>query len=417
MDSEMMLGILVEKGYTLSASMEEADLCLLNSCTVKNPSEHSAMGLVQTALGAGKKVVLAGCVPSADQSVLKKGMEDVSLLGVSQIDRVAEAVEETLKGNPVRLLSSNRPLPSVNLPRVRRNPLVEIIPINVGCLGSCTFCKTKAARGKLRSWPVEELVNRALRAVREGVTEVWLTSEDLGAYGLDIGTNVANLLRMIVSALKPFEGVMLHMGMTNPPYIMAHIEAVAEVMLEPNVFEFIHLPVQSGSDAVLERMVREYTIGQFRRLVKGLKERVPRVQIATDIICGFPAEAEKDFAQTLDLVREFEFPFINISQFYARPNTPAARMKKLDSQTVKARSSELTKLFNSYSTNTPEMVGTEERVWFCELDGKYNQTVGHTKQYVKVVLEGRHEELLGKNRMLRIAAVTKWHLVGELLEV
>lgn len=262
---------------------------------------------------------------------------------------------------------------------------------------------------------MEDLIHRAVLAAEEGVSEIWLTSEDTGAYGLDLGTDVAVLLRGMVSALRRFEGVMLRVGMTNPPYIMAHIDAVAEVMQEPNVFEFIHIPVQSGSDAVLRQMVREYTSGEFRRLVSRLKDRVPKLSVATDIICGFPAEAEKDFQETLDLVREFEFPFINISQFYARPNTPAARMKGLGSGTVKARSSELTRVFNSYSTNSPDLVGTEAQVWFCEIDTKWNQTVGHTKNYVKVIVEGRREGLLGKNQRVRITGVSKWHLQGDLL--
>jgi len=340
-------------------------------------------------------------------------MDDVSLLGVSQIDRVVEAVEETLKGKSVRSLQQNRPLPSLTLPKVRRNKFVEIIAINAGCLGSCTFCKTKQARGKLRSHSVESLVARARHAAEEGVTEIWLTSEDTGAYGLDLGTDVSVLLRAMVEALRPYRQVMLHIGMTNPPYIMRHLDAVAEILNEPNVFEFIHIPVQSGSDRVLKQMVREYTRGEFTRLVSSLRAKVPKLSVMTDIICGFPSESESDFQETLSLIREFEFPFINISQFYARPNTPAARMQRLPSQVVKQRSTEVTRLFGSYTTNPFEMLGAEERVWFTEVDPKRSQTLGKTKNCTKALLEGIHNELLGQSRVCRVVGTHKWHLTME----
>merc|ERR1712187_447396 len=138
---------------------------------------------------------------------------------------------------------------------------------------------------------------------------------------------------------------MLKLGMTNPPYMLAHITALAEVLNRPNVFAFLHVPVQSGSDQVLKAMAREYTIAEFRRLVDGIRELVPEVHIATDVICGFPAEGEEDHRASLQLVEDFHFPAVNISQFYPRPGTPAARMKKLPGSTVKRRSTEMTQLF------------------------------------------------------------------------
>eukprot|EP00812_Abedinium_dasypus_P008465 NODE_2224_length_973_cov_278.186275.p1 GENE.NODE_2224_length_973_cov_278.186275~~NODE_2224_length_973_cov_278.186275.p1 ORF type:complete len:220 (+),score=82.93 NODE_2224_length_973_cov_278.186275:136-795(+) len=218
----------------------------------------------------------------------------------------------------------------------------------------------------------------------------------------------------MAAALRPYEGVMLKVGMTNPPYILWHLDAVAEVLREPNVFEFMHVPVQSGSDAVLRRMVREYTVDEFRWLVDGLRRLVPGLSLATDIICGFPSENDEDAAQTIALLSEYKFPFVNISQFYARPGTPAARMKQLPPAVVKRRSGEVSALFASYSTYLPELVGQQFRVWFSELDKKFGQTVGHTKTYAKVVVQGMRAELLGTSHMCNIVAVQKWHLTAEL---
>lgn len=183
-DSEYMAGQLASYGYNLTGDKSNADLWLLNSCTVKNPSEDTFRNEIQTGLDTGKHVVVAGCVPQgAPKSEYLKGL---SIVGVRQIDRIVEVVEETLKGHTVRLLQSKKvdgkflagaPL---DLPKIRKNPLVEIIAINSGCLNQCTYCKTKHSRGNLSSYPPDEIVARAVQAFGEGVCEIWLTSEDTG---------------------------------------------------------------------------------------------------------------------------------------------------------------------------------------------------------------------------------------------
>lgn len=147
------------------------------------------------------------------------------MVGITQIDRVVEAVEQTLQGNKVKMLAK-KALPTLDLPKVRKNPLVEIIPLSTGCLGACTYCKTRQARGKLGSYALEAIVDRARSVIAEGVSEIWLSSEDTGAYGLDIGTNIGELLKALIAALPP-KGVMLRVGMTNPPYMLAHLKTIA----------------------------------------------------------------------------------------------------------------------------------------------------------------------------------------------
>ena len=166
----------------------------------------------------GKPVVVSGCVPQGDRNL--KGLESVSILGVTQIDRVVEVMEESLKGHTVRLLAKKE-LPVLDLPKIRKNKLVEIIPLSTGCLGSCTYCKTRHARGRLGSYDPDAIVERARIAISEGVMEIWLTSEDTGAYGRDIGTNLPTLLKSIVKIMP--DHTMLRLGMTNPPYILEHL--------------------------------------------------------------------------------------------------------------------------------------------------------------------------------------------------
>ena len=170
-------------------------------------------------------------MPQGDRNL--KGLETVSILGVTQIDRVVEVVEEALKGNTVRLLAKKE-LPILDLPKIRKNKLVEIIPLSTGCLGSCTYCKTRHARGKLGSYDPNAIVERARQAIEEGVMEIWLTSEDTGAYGRDINTNLPDLLRGII-AIMP-DHCMLRLGMTNPPYILEHLRAIGDIMKHPRVY-------------------------------------------------------------------------------------------------------------------------------------------------------------------------------------
>ncbi|CAL5385419.1 unnamed protein product [Camellia sinensis] len=419
-DSEYMAGQLSAFGYVLGDNPEEADLWLINTCTVKSPSQSAMETLISKCRSAKKPLVVAGCVPQGSRNL--KELEGVSIVGVQQIDRVVEVVEETLKGHEVRLLN-RKTLPALDLPKVRKNKFIEILPINVGCLGACTYCKTKHARGHLGSYTVDSLVERVRTVITDGVKEIWLSSEDTGAYVLDfwfsqrsrdIGVNLPILLKAIVAELPSDGSTMLRIGMTNPPYILEHLKDIADALCHPCVYSFLHVPVQSGSDAVLAAMNREYTVGEFRTVVDTLTELVPGMQIATDIICGFPGETDEDFAQTVSLIDEYKLPQVHISQFYPRPGTPAARMKKVPSTVVKKRSRELTNVFESL-TPYNGMEGKVERIWITEIATDGIHLVGHTKGYVQVLVIGP-ETMLGTSAIVKITSVGRWSVFGEVIE-
>ena len=365
-DSEFMAGQLQRYGYELVDAAEKADGWLVNTCTVKNPSQSAMNTVIERGKAANKALLIAGCVPQGDKGA--KELKDVSLLGVTQIDRVVEAMERTLAGDTVRMLEK-KALPTLDLPKVRKNEFVEILPLSTGCLGSCTYCKTKHARGDLGSYEISALVGRVEQAMAEGVSEVWLSSEDTGAYGIDLGTDVAALFRAITAVLPTDGSVMLRLGMTNPPYILAHLDAVAEAMRHPAVYAWMHIPVQSGSNAVLEAMKREYTVEEFRHVCDTLLEAVPGMVIATDIICGFPGETDEQWKETMDLIEEYKFPEVHISQFYPRPGT---------------------------------------------------SLVAHTKNYTQILLPGgkeQRERLMGRSAMVEILESSRWSCKARILEV
>ena len=359
----------------------------------------------------GKALVVAGCVSQAQPDL--PALNGISIIGVQQIERVVEVVQEALRGSTVRLLS-RASRPSLDLPKVRRNPLIEIVACNTGCLGSCTYCKTVYARGKLGSYEPSALRRRVECAFHDdGVVEVWLTSEDTGAYGRDIGSSMPALMATLLDAVP--DGGMLRVGMTNPPYMLEHIDAIATLLNHPRCYAFLHVPVQSGADSVLHRMRREYTVADFCRVADTLLAAVPDLTLATDIICGFPGETEADHDATLALVAKYRFPVLNISQFYPRQGTPAAKMTRVPTGVVKARTREVSALFRSYQT-FDYLVGSEQRCLVTEIAHDGVSLVGHTKGYVQVLLPS-DPQLMGCMLRVRITDAAKFYVKATVLEV
>ncbi|TGZ68381.1 hypothetical protein CRM22_004288 [Opisthorchis felineus] len=440
---------------------QEADIWVLNSCTVKGPAEDHFRNAVKAGMRMGKRLVVAGCVPQSHPAA--EYLKGVSIIGVQQIDRVVEVVEETLQGNTVRFLdkkcavsedgdshSARRRLGGarLDLPKIRRNPLIEILAVSTGCLNACTYCKTKHARGVLASYPIEELLERAKQAFADGVKELWLTSEDLGAYGRDLDRTtsvyscpsmavrfpqcltLADLLSGLVRLIP--EGCMLRLGMTNPPYILEQLREMADVLSHPRVYAFLHVPVQSGSDAVLDCMKREYTVDEFSHVVTYLQDHIPppplppdatddavngsgTLTVATDIICGFPNETEADFEETVKLVERFRFPVLYINQFFARPGTPAASMiRKATTAEVKKRTRRLHDTFRAYKPYEGRQ-GSLVRVLVTETshDGRF--WVGHTKAYEQVLVP-KIPEVYGRIILVRITECDKFFMRSDIVD-
>lgn len=414
-DSEYMAGQLAAYGFKIVDKKEDADLWLLNSCTVKSPAEDHFRNEITQANKLNKRLVLAGCVPQGQPNA--SFVQGLSVVGVQQIDRVVEVVEETLKGHTVRLFGQKKQSgkksggAALSLPKIRKNPLIEIIAINTGCLNQCTYCKTKHARGDLGSYPPEEIVERARQSFAEGVVEIWLTSEDLGAYGHDIGVSLPELLWQLVEVIP--KGARMRLGMTNPPYILEHLEEMAKILNHPQVYSFLHVPVQSASDSVLMDMRREYCCADFKHVADFLKARVPDLTIATDIICGFPTETETDFEETMELVRQYQFPSLFINQFFPRPGTPAAKMPRIPPPEVKQRTKRISELFQSYHPYTHKM-GTRHQVLVTEISHDKQYFVAHNKSYDQVLVP-KDEDLMGKMVEVEIVETGKHYMKGRLL--
>ncbi len=401
-DSEFMAGLLSQAKYQITNSIEDSNLVIINTCTVKDPSEKKFFTQLER---IKKPIVIAGCIPQADKENPK--LKEFSLLGVKQIHRVLEAVDKTLNGEKIKFLDTKGL--TLNLPKIRRNPVVEIVPISNGCLGACTFCKTKQARGVLDSFPLADIITQIRVSLDEGVKEIWLTSEDLGAYGLDIKSSLPELLTQILKIQKDFK---LRLGMMNPEYVKKYADQLIEILKDDRIFKFIHCPVQSGNNKVLKNMKRKYLIEDYKTSINKLKSAIPNLTVSTDIICGFPQETDEEFNDTLELVKEFKFPVLNISKFYPRPNTPAIKMGILPTHIVKERSLKLTKLKEKVVSND-SWIDWEGNILVDEF-GKEGVLIGRNFAYKHIVVSNsKDKSLLGKIIKIKIISATTDYLISE----
>ncbi|MBN2142578.1 tRNA (N(6)-L-threonylcarbamoyladenosine(37)-C(2))-methylthiotransferase [Candidatus Woesearchaeota archaeon] len=405
-DTELMSGLLELAGHVIVDSLTGCDLVVFNTCTVKDSPEKRFYSDLQKARALGKRVVVAGCVSQTDPD--NSALKDVSLVGVRNLELIADAVDAAASGKVVRLMSF-RKNKRLNLPKIRRNHVVEIIPISAGCLGKCTFCKTRFARGSLYSYPVKDIKKQMEDAIADGVREIWLTSQDSGAYGKDDGSSLGKLLDELVDVSGDFR---IRLGMINPNHAQEMAEDLVRFLNHPKAFKFIHLPVQSGSNGVLKAMKRKYSVEEFHCLVNKLRSEVPRLTVATDVICGFPGESLDDHEATKRLMKELKIPVLNLTKFYPRKGTVAASMKLIPTKEVKRRNKELVGLQKSLIDNK-DWLGWVGSIVVDE-QGKGKSVVGRNESYKPVVVKDK-KCALGTVLEVKIVASEQHFLTGEIV--
>jgi len=397
-------------GFDLAGSDEDADVFIVNTCVVKQSTESKILSLMDNLLMQNKKVVVAGCLPSAYPEIAEK--YPFSFIGVNSSD-IADAVNSVIKGEKyVRIRKDKN---KIKMHRLNINPYIDIIPISEGCVGSCGFCATKLARGRLVSYPIDSILNSVRDAVRNGAKELWITSQDNGCYGFDINsdTNIGVLLNKICDVPGDF---MVRVGMMNPEFVLKFIGHLKEVYKNNKIYKFIHIPVQSGSDVVLKKMSRRYSVsdfinivGEFRELEYELECKLEhklehKCTIATDVIVGFPGETEEDFNKTINLIKKIKPDVLNISKFGVRKKTEAEKMhNKIPTETIKKRSIEISKIFNEISIeNNHKWMNWKGKVLITEKNEpkesekeSENLFIGRNFAYKKIYIKS-NENLLGK---------------------
>jgi MiaB-like tRNA modifying enzyme len=203
--------------------------------------------------------------------------------------------------------------------RTVRGGGVAIVQIAQGCLGRCTYCLTRFARGRLKSFPEEEIQAEILNHANAGTPEIQITAQDTSCWGRDIGKSLPDLLNGMGDLPGRF---MIRVGMMNPATVKGILDDLVDAYASDRIFKFVHLPVQSGSDTILERMGRGYTIADFEEIIAAFKNRYPKITIATDMIVGFPGETKEDFSESLKLIERVRPNKVNITRYSQRPFTP-----------------------------------------------------------------------------------------------
>lgn len=408
-DSEIMAGALRAAGHQL-VDTDEAEVVVLNTCSVKGPTESAFWRTLNKYAAQGKRVVVAGCIPQAMLPSERERLKGYVLIGPGQPERIVEAVEAALKGEAFELLDraiSHR----IATPRIRTNPYVEIVQVSQGCLSACAFCKTKLARGHQRSTPPGRIVRHISCAIDDGAKEIWLTSQDMSAYGKDIGSSLAALLHEILTIPKPFR---LRVGMANPEHCKGQLHALIAAYRDPRIYRFVHVPVQSGSERIVRAMRRDHSVADFIAVVDAFRAAIPEITIATDLICGYPGEREEEFEETLALVERIRPDVINISRFWARPGTRAAQLPQLPGAAIKDRTRRLSALFEQTAhERNRSWVGRRTPVLFSAR-GKHATILGRTPTYKQVVVKA-DDRLLGCEREVLIEEATPFDLRGRLI--
>ncbi|HEX8002941.1 MAG TPA: tRNA (N6-isopentenyl adenosine(37)-C2)-methylthiotransferase MiaB [Mycobacteriales bacterium] len=329
-DSERLRGLLEESGYVRAADGDQADVVVFNTCAVRENADNRLYGNLGHLLPVkkshpGMQIAVGGCLAQKDRGTITKKAPWVDVVfGTHNIGSLPALLERARHNGEaqVEIVEALETFPST-LPARRESPYAGWVSISVGCNNTCTFCIVPSLRGKERNRPAADILAEVRALVADGVLEVTLLGQNVNSYGSDLGDRgaFAKLLR----ACGDVEG--LERVRFTSPHPKDFTDDVITAMAEtPNVMPHLHMPLQSGSDAVLRRMQRSYRQERFLGIVSRVREAIPDAAITTDVIVGFPGETEEDFAQTLHVVREARFASAFTFQYSPRPGTPAATM-------------------------------------------------------------------------------------------
>ncbi|MBC7074093.1 tRNA (N(6)-L-threonylcarbamoyladenosine(37)-C(2))-methylthiotransferase [Candidatus Parcubacteria bacterium] len=339
-ETELIKKILTQK-YK-EASEKEADFIIFNTCGVVEKTERKIFKKAKQLQKKGKKIIFAGCLPLISPKICQEIGDGV--LGPTNILDLPKVIESILKGKKAVVLAKN----SIDKAKlgcftIPRESCVAIVPISEGCLSFCAFCATKFARGRLRSFDQEAILENIKKVLNLGAKEIQLTSQDLAIYGKDKGKWALPELLTKISEIKGDFKVRL--GMMNPWGAKKIFSKLLKILENEKFYKFLHLPLQSGSDRILKLMNRNYKAKDFFELVSKFKKKFKNSLLATDVIVGFPTETEKDFQKTVFAIKKAKPEILHIFRYSRRPQTEASKLKDFPDRIKKERSRFLTKIF------------------------------------------------------------------------
>ena len=419
-DSQKMAGILKSLGYEPARNWEEADVILVNTCSVREKPDQKVL----SALGEFKKIKnknpdaiigVCGCLAQrAGYEILQKAPFIDMVFGTTNIHHLPQLLKEAEAGNKAVEIIEDIDANETELdkyPTVRDNKYTAYVTIIRGCDKKCTYCIVPYTRGKERSRRIGEILQEVQWLVEDGVKEIHLIGQNVTAYGKDLGDVKFYELLYAVADIDGVERIRFTTG--HPRDLDEEtIKAMAEI---PQVCEYLHLPIQAGSDRILKAMDRGYSQKEYLQKIELLKKYIPNIALSTDIIVGFPGETYEDYLETIKVLKEVEYDQVFAFKYSPRPGTPAAEMQMTEKpETVSKWLNDLINLQKDisfkknreYENKIVEVLVEEEK------DGKF---VGRTRTNKLVHFESRHN-LLGEIVNLRISKANRFSLEGELVE-
>jgi len=421
-DSERVAGLLKADHYELCDKPEDADLILLNTCSIREKAEDkvfSQLGALKGLKKARPDLVIGvmGCMAQLQQGRIQERAPYVDLVfGSPAIARVGQLVGRVRQGDRQVLDTGEGALVKITAKPDAARRLKAFVTVMEGCEKHCTFCVVPVTRGRERSHAPDAIVEEIRGLAGSGCREVTLLGQTVNAYGRDLDppTDLAALLELVDGV----EGIERIRFTTSNPYNLTTrlIQAIRDV---PKVVEYLHLPVQSGSDRILARMHRGYTVARYLELIDEIKATVPDIALSTDIIVGFPGETDADFARTVDVVERVAYDNAFVFRYSRRPGTPAADMPEQVPDAVKAeRNAVLLEVSGRVAAQQSRRL--TGRVLPVLVDGvsrkDASEASGRTRCNRVVNFDARGRELLGAVVPVQITEALPHSLRGALAE-
>lgn len=419
-DSEKMLGLLEQEGYQWTDTVDNADLILINSCSIRENAVNRLVGHLgnlkilkqnnpELIIGVG------GCVPQHEKEKLLNRVPHLDIVfGTQTFHRLPELIQE-FKEDQKPIVSIVRQLDEYpeEVPVIREGKHHAWITVQHGCSAFCTFCIVPYTRGQQISRTPEAVAEEIRKVAAEGYKEITLLGQNINTYGwdLDPATSLGELMRYV----HDIDGIERIRFLTSHPINMRDdlVEAMADL---PKVCEFLHLALQSGDDEVLKRMRRNHTVDFYGEWVEKIRAKVPDIALTTDLIVGFPGETEAQFLNTVEAVRRFQFDSSNTASYSPRPKTPAARFGEQVPEEEKSRRLQyLNQVVREVALQqNRKHLGTIQEVMIESHDPVRNNLKGRSRGNKVVHFEG-NERLIGQIVPVKIFDVTPNSLRGRMV--
>lgn len=408
-ESDIVRRVVEEAGGRVVGSLGEADVVVVNTCAVRGETERRMLRRIEKLEGLrrrmGFRLVVAGCLVNVRPHTIASISPSASLVEPDAVEDIGAALFGDGRAIILRRYERRCEL----LPRYRGG-VTYVVPIETGCLGRCGFCVEWVARGAgVRSYRPELIAEYVGEAVRRGAREVYLTGQDVAAYGRDLGTGLPELIRMILEEVD--RDYRLRIGMMEPSLARGFAEELAEAMRDERIYRYLHLPAQSGDDRVLRLMNRRYTAAEYVGLVELFRRRLGRISVATDIIVGYPGETEQAYRNSLRLIEEVRFDKVHVARYTLRPFTKAYREPQVPEWVKKRRSREMSQLALRVAHEANRRyVGERLHALVTSPGTRPGTYIARTREYKPVLLEEPLE--LGEEVEVEIVGATPIYLRG-----